>query len=66
MPTFAEDMVTTCETRLRELVGVKETGGDGEKTVLTDLKKEWAYWKSVVAREAGTKPRVSAVDLASD
>lgn len=65
-PTFAEQMVSTLQTRLLALAGVKETGGDGEKTILMDLKKELSFWEARVAREAGTKPRVSTIDLASD
>jgi len=61
--SFSEEMVETLETRLRELVGVKETGTDQEKTVFQDLTKQYEYWKKQVAIENGTRPRIVAIDM---
>lgn len=66
MPTFSEQVVTKLQARILELVGVKSTGGDGENTELVDLEKKLTFWEARVAREAGTKPRVSSIDLASE
>jgi len=63
MATFAEQVVTVLEARILELVGVQETGGDGEKTVMQDLEKKHAYWSGKVAREQGKRPVTASVDM---
>lgn len=66
MPTFNEQVVTKLQARILELVGVKSTNADGESIELADLKKELTFWEARVAREQGSKPLVSAIDLCSD
>ena len=61
--SFATEMVETLQERLRQLVGVKETSTDGEKTVFQDLTKQLEYWERRVAIEEGTKPRISVIQM---
>jgi len=65
-PTAAE-MVTNIKTALRKNPGVKKITVDGigvdidRAQALDELK----YWKAEAAKEAGTKPVVSTMNLSS-
>lgn len=61
--TFNQQVVAKLQARILELVGVTKTGGDGESIELADLEKKLAFYEARVARENGSKPRVSSIDL---
>jgi len=65
MPTFAETMVTKLETLLTASVGLQSVNVDGRAVTYQQLRGEYDYWKSRVAREQGTRPRVAQVDLSN-
>lgn len=62
-PTFAEQMVTKLQEKLLAMAGVKSTDVDGENVDLTDLKKDWEFWKLQVARENGSKPKLVEIRI---
>ena len=63
MSTFAEDMVTKYETLLSANTGVKSVSVDGQSVSYDDLVKQYQFWKTTVARAAGTKPTASTIKL---
>ncbi len=63
MATFNEQMVQAIQAKLLALGGVQETGSDGEKTVLRDLKAELVWWERRVALEQGKRPIVASIDM---
>lgn len=65
MPTFAEDHVERLETLLAANVGVRSVSVDGVSVSYDDLLKQYDYWKSRVARESGTRPRIAQINLGS-
>lgn len=56
-------MVEVLQARCLALAGVMETDGDGERLKLQDLKKELEFWEAKVARQNGTKPRLTAIKM---
>jgi len=65
MATFAEDQVSRLETLLASSVGVRSVSVDGVSVSYDDLLRQYDYWKSKVALEGGTKPRVSSINLSN-
>lgn len=65
-PTFAEQMVTALQAKLLKLAGVKSASIDGETLVLSDLKEELTFWERRVARESGSRPVLSSIDLSGE
>lgn len=61
MPTFAETMVTKLETLLTGSVGLQSVNVDGRTVTYQELRGEYDYWKSRVARELKTRPRVAQI-----
>lgn len=61
--TFNEQMVSILEARALELAGVRETGADGDRVVLQDIKKELEYYRRQVAIEQGTRPRMTQIQM---
>lgn len=63
MPSFAETMVTKLETLLASSAGLRSVNVAGESVTYDELERRYDYWKSRVARESGTRPIASTVDL---
>lgn len=63
VPTFAETMVTKLETLLLANAGAESVSLDGQAVTFADLERKYDYWKSRVALEQGTKPRVASINL---
>ena len=62
-PTFAEQMVAKYEALLLKCAGLTSVNVDGITTSLANLEAKHAYWKTRVAREAGTRPLASTIRL---
>jgi hypothetical protein len=62
-PTFAEQMVAKYETLLLQSAGLQSISVDGQSMSVADLESKWQYWKNQVARENGTKPRLSVIKM---
>ena len=63
MATFAEEQVERLETLLASNVGVKSFSIRGREVTYDDLLEQYQFWKSKVAREQGTRPRVAQINL---
>ena len=63
MATFSEDQIARLETLLAENVGVSTVTVGGRSVTYADLLKQYDDFKSRVAREQGTRPRVSHINL---
>jgi len=62
-PTFAEQMVAKYETLLLQSTGLQSISVDGQSMSVVDLETKWKYWKTQVATENGTKPRLSVIKM---
>jgi len=63
LSSFAAQQVTRLETLLAQCVGVKSVTVDGQAVTYEDLTAQYNFWKSRVARENGTRPRVAQIYL---
>jgi 3-deoxy-D-arabino-heptulosonate 7-phosphate (DAHP) synthase len=63
MPTFAQQQVTRLETLLAANVGLKNVTVGNTSVAYEDLEAQYEKWKSKVARENGTRPRVASINL---
>ena len=63
MATFAEQQVTRLETLLAKNVGVRAITVGNTSVTYEDLLKQYEHWKGKVAREKGTRPRASQINL---
>ena len=63
MSSFAEDQLARLETLLAENVGLASVSVGGRSVQYSDLLKQYDYWQAKVARENGTRPRVSHINL---
>jgi sulfur carrier protein ThiS len=61
--SFTSDQVTRLETLLAANVGAQSVNVDGQSVTYADLLRQYDYWKSRAAREQGTRPRVSQINL---
>jgi hypothetical protein len=62
-PTFNEQMVTKLEAALLANPGAQSITVDGTTSTYVDLVERLKHFKAEVAREAGTRPRFSTVNL---
>jgi len=63
MATHAETMIEQLEALMVQHAGKKMVQHDGTMVSFEDLQKKWLQWKSIAAEEAGTRPRVSEINL---
>lgn len=62
-PTFNEQMVTKLEALLLANPGATEIACDGGVTKYADLVARLQQYRTLVARDNGSRPRFAAVDL---
>jgi hypothetical protein len=62
-PTFAAQMVTKYEALLLQAAGVQSISVDGQNVSVKDLEVAWQFWSNQVAKESGTKPRLSSIKM---
>ncbi len=63
MSTFAEQQVSRLEALLVANTGVDSVMVGTRSVKYGDLLKQYDYWKSVVARESGSRPRAAQINL---
>lgn len=62
-PTFAESMVTKLEALLLANPGAQTIVTDNTTVTYVDLEARLQQYRAQVARDGGTRPRFSAVNL---
>lgn len=62
-PTFAEQMVAKYQTLLLSAAGMRSINVDGQVVSVSDLETKWNFWKAEVAKESGSKPRLSVIKM---
>ena len=63
MSTFAEQQVSRLETLLAANAGVDSVTVGSRSVKYSDLLKQYDYWKAIVAREGGDRPRAAQINL---
>ncbi len=63
MSTFAEQQVSRLESLLAANTGVESVMVGNRSVKYGDLLKQYDYWKSIVARESGSRPRSAQINL---
>ena len=63
MSTFAEQQVSRLETLLAANTGVDSVMVGNRSVKFGDLLKQYDYWKAIVAREGGDRPRAAQINL---
>lgn len=63
MSTFAEQQVSRLETLLTANTGVDSVMVGSRSVKYSDLLKQYDYWKAIVAREGGVRPRAAQINL---
>lgn len=63
--SFATEQVARLETLMAANPGATSVNVDGQQVGFADLAKLWQFWKTVAARESGTRPRVAQIKLGS-
>ncbi len=63
MSTFAEQQVSHLETLLAANTGVDSVMVGSRSVKYGDLLKQYDYWKAIVARESGARPRAAQINL---
>jgi len=56
-------MVTKYQQLLLKAAGLVSTSVDGQQVSVADLETKLKYWEKEVARESGTKPRLSSIKM---
>lgn len=65
MASFAEQMVAKYETLLVKSAGLRSVTVDGTAITYADVEAQYRYWQGIVARQQGTRPVVSSIDLSN-
>ena len=63
MSTFAEQQVLRLEELLAANAGVDSVMVGSRSVKYGDLLKQYDYWKAIVAREGGGRPRAAQINL---
>ena len=63
MSTFAEQQVSRLEALLAANTGVDSVMVGSRSVKYADLLKQYDYWKAIVAREGGERPRAAQINL---
>jgi len=63
MSTFTEQQLSRLEALLATNTGVDSVMVGNRSVKYGDLLKQYDYWKSVVAREGGSRPRAAQINL---
>ncbi len=63
MSTFAEQQVSRLEALLTANTGVDSVMVGSRSVKYSDLLKQYDYWKAIVARESGERPRAAQINL---
>jgi len=61
--SFATDMVTKYEGLLATHAGMKSVSVDGQSVTYDELEKQYEFWVKKAGAEAGTRPRLSKINL---
>jgi hypothetical protein len=61
VPSFAAEQLARIQGLLAANIGLKSISVDGVNVSYDDLVKQYDEWSSKVARENGTRPRISQI-----
>jgi len=60
---FARDMVSKYEALLAANAGMRSVSVDGQSVTYDELEKQYEFWVKKAGAEAGTRPRLSKINL---